>query len=266
MRQVIRKKRELLDSDISESEKIRFWSKVNKTDTCWLWKPKALLSVLRINGVSKTARRISFCLAYKKTPADNFLENTCGNPMCVRPDHLKLVPVYNDNRRREYSKQWRVDNKESYKLSVAKWRKENKAEIARAAKLKAIQYRDNGKSREYARRSYRKKYGKDATYTLSRKLRTRLKEVLKSKGLPKSFSAMRILGCTPTYLRSYLEAQFKPGMTWENYRTWEIDHIIPLGTSKNVEDVKARSHYTNLQPLWKEENNRKGAKHETTHA
>lgn len=38
------------------------------------------------------------------------------------------------------------------------------------------------------------------------------------------------IGCTPRFLRSYLESKFKEGMTWENRgRTgWHVDHIIPL--------------------------------------
>jgi len=54
-------------------------------------------------------------------------------------------------------------------------------------------------------------------------------------------------------------------MTWKNRsnKTWHIDHIIPLSRlNKNSsnEDIKKICHYSNLQPLWAEENIKKSNK------
>ena len=49
-------------------------------------------------------------------------------------------------------------------------------------------------------------------------------------------------------------------MTWENKGAWHIDHIIPTCTAKTEEDLIRLNHYTNLQPLWAEENLKKGSK------
>lgn len=73
------------------------------------------------------------------------------------------------------------------------------------------------------------------------------------------------LGCTIDECRFYIESQFKPGMSWENYGFygWHIDHKIPVATIKDVNDkeqIKRVCHYTNLQPLWAKENLSKGAK------
>jgi len=70
------------------------------------------------------------------------------------------------------------------------------------------------------------------------------------------------IGCTPLFLRDYMEEQFKPGMTWDNRGEWHIDHVIPISAfdlSDPVQQAKC-FHYTNLQPLWGIDNIRKGAK------
>jgi hypothetical protein len=51
-------------------------------------------------------------------------------------------------------------------------------------------------------------------------------------------------------------------MTKENYGKWHTDHIIPCAAF-DLSDPKQQTkcfHYSNIQPLWAEENLRKGAK------
>ena len=55
-----------------------------------------------------------------------------------------------------------------------------------------------------------------------------------------------------------MENQFIDGISWENYGEWHIDHIIPLSTSKSIEEINRLCHYTNLQPLWAFDNLSKG--------
>jgi len=62
----------------------------------------------------------------------------------------------------------------------------------------------------------------------------------------------------------HIEAQFKSGMTWENWsRTgWHLDHIKPLSSfdlSDRAQFLEA-CHYTNYQPLWAKDNLIKGKK------
>jgi len=77
-------------------------------------------------------------------------------------------------------------------------------------------------------------------------------------------SAVNDLGCTIDELKARLESPFQPGMTWDNWGLygWHIDHIIPLA-SFNLEDREQFlkvNHYTNLQPLWCDDNWEKGCK------
>ena len=101
----------------------------------------------------------------------------------------------------------------------------------------------------------------DINYRLSGNLRCRFWQVF--KGNVKQGSAIRDLGCTLPELRLHLEAQFSDGMNWENYGSgWHIDHVVPL-TNFDLSDrdhLRKASHYSNLQPLWKTDNLRKGAK------
>lgn len=68
------------------------------------------------------------------------------------------------------------------------------------------------------------------------------------------------LGCTYEEGRNYLASLFTEGMTWDNHGEWHIDHIIPLASAKTREELEPLFHYTNLQPLWAEDNLKKGAK------
>lgn len=73
---------------------------------------------------------------------------------------------------------------------------------------------------------------------------------------------------TVEQLRTHIEKQFKPGMSWGNYGLWHVDHKIPI-TLFNYEhpsdlDFKRCWSLNNLQPLWAAENIKKGNKIEGT--
>jgi hypothetical protein len=74
----------------------------------------------------------------------------------------------------------------------------------------------------------------------------------------KNNKTLDILGCTFEQLKQHIESQFEPWMSWDNMGTkivsspnimWDIDHIIPLCSAKNEDDIKQLNHYTNLRPL-----------------
>jgi hypothetical protein len=83
------------------------------------------------------------------------------------------------------------------------------------------------------------------------------------KGNSKSASTMKLVGCDIDWLWAWLEIQFKPGMTRENYGpVWEVDHIRPCASFDltDPQQQKLCFHWTNLQPLPPPENRRKNAK------
>jgi len=70
-----------------------------------------------------------------------------------------------------------------------------------------------------------------------------------------------LLGCSRAELIVHIEKQFRPGMCWGNYGKWEVDHIRPYASFDLSDPAQQWTcfHYTNLQPLWAEENVAKGA-------
>jgi hypothetical protein len=51
-------------------------------------------------------------------------------------------------------------------------------------------------------------------------------------------------------------------MSWDNHgkNGWHIDHKFPLAKASSESEIYKLNHYTNLQPLWEEENLRKSDK------
>jgi hypothetical protein len=109
-----------------------------------------------------------------------------------------------------------------------------------------------------ARQAKIKRYMQNPGRKICHNLRARQAQALKKNF--KTGSSIRDLGCSIESLRLHLEAQFQPGMTWENYGRgkdkWNVDHIEPLVmfNLKDPEQIKIAFHYSNLQPLWQTEN------------
>jgi hypothetical protein len=110
--------------------------------------------------------------------------------------------------------------------------------------------------------NFMKKYHNDPIVKLRHRLSCRLREVLKFKSMKKNKSYNDVIGCPPSLLKEHLERQFTNGMSWNNYGLygWHIDHIIPLSSAKTEEEMYKLCHYTNLQPLWAEDNLKKSDK------
>ncbi|MBZ9984959.1 hypothetical protein LB521_27885 [Mesorhizobium sp. BR-1-1-8] len=118
-------------------------------------------------------------------------------------------------------------------------------------------YADNIEyQRERARKREREKRATDKgklDSNISRAMRKSLEVGKKSRR-----SWQSIVGYTVGDLMIHLESQFLPGMTWENYGEWHIDHKVPLAahyyeTPDDIDFKKAWA-ITNLQPLWATDN------------
>jgi hypothetical protein len=68
----------------------------------------------------------------------------------------------------------------------------------------------------------------------------------------------KLVGYDLVQLKEHLQKRFLPGMTWENYGEWHIDHIIPksafnYSTAEHI-DFKRCWALKNLRPLWAHDN------------
>lgn len=75
----------------------RFFSKVEKTPTCWLWKRSTKTNFGLSYGTFKYERRAMaahiFCYEYEigNVPKNMELDHLCRNTLCVNPSHLEPV-------------------------------------------------------------------------------------------------------------------------------------------------------------------------------
>lgn len=163
-------------------------------------------------------------------------------------------------------KRWRRENVEKWRITrnraTAKCRSTPEY-LARRRKIDAIRRKKNaliiGKRHNAWRRL---QYKNNIEFRLKDLLRGRMKRMVGK--LKKSSSAVKILGCSLVELKTHIESQFHPGMTWENhsFNGWHIDHKIPCASFdlNDAEQQKECFHYTNLQPLWAKDNLSKGSK------
>ena len=131
------------------------------------------------------------------------------------------------------------------------------------------QGRVNGRKATNAYRSRIKENHGCSDYTLRKRndpyvrlvanLRRRVLCVISSR--QKSANTMEQLGCSRETLLNHLSHQFDSKMTWDNMGEWHIDHIRPCASFDLTDPAQQREcfHYTNLQPLWAEDNLKKGA-------
>jgi hypothetical protein len=150
----------------------------------------------------------------------------------------------NPEKYKEKQKKYRDNNKLKEKERIKIWRNENREKV----NYKINQYEKNRKKT-------------DSNYKLIRNVRVRIYQFFKKNGYRKNKRTLDILGCNYPFLKEYLESKFTDGMSWDKIgEEIHIDHIIPLSSAKNEDEVYKLCHYTNLQPLWSEDNLKKGNK------
>lgn len=160
----------------------------------------------------------------------------------------------------------RVSKSVAAKRAKSKWITDNRKERLRSAlayyyrnrKPHPIEVLSDSRVARYAR--IKRKV--DPQFAIVSRLRATMSRALRRQFTRKSARTFELIGCSPVELRAHIESLFLPGMSWENRLLWHVDHKKPLASFDLRDPVQQRLafHFTNLQPLWARDNQRKGAR------
>ena len=189
----------------------------------------------------------------------------CSN-ICQHQLQLNKNRNYYKNNRvlcLQKEKQYRENNKEILKKYIKLYYNINKEKLLDNAKEKYLLNKDKvkiyqKKNRENIRKKQNTRYRNDKNFYIKVNLRNSLSQRIRNNNCKKLDNYVNLIGCSINFLKQYLENQFKDGMTWENHNRygWHIDHIVGVCNFDltKLEEQKKCFHYTNLQPLWCDDN------------
>jgi hypothetical protein len=203
----------------------------------------------------------------------------------------KEYRLKNPEKQKESSKRWRLKNpekqKEIYKSYIEKnphmastiRSRERRKDIEYNKKINerrrqfyiknAVKLREKRKEyyynnkKEERKRNNRWKVNKlktDPVFRCKKNIRDRIRQYMKGKQISKR--TFDIIGLTQEEFKKYVESMFLCGMSWNNYGEWDIDHITPLCTAKTEEEIINLNFYTNLRPMWHNDNIKRNRKYD----
>ena len=169
--------------------------------------------------------------------------------LCMKKENQKNYKKHKeawDERTKKYGK---TESSKKYRREWAKNKYHNNEEFRKNCIKKVVEYE-------------RKKLDTDPEFKLKHTLRNRLRKAIKKKNANKCKKTMDLIGCSTSKLMNHLESQFQEGMSWENHGEWHIDHIKAIAKFNLLDENEQKKcfHWSNLQPLWAEENISKGDK------
>lgn len=158
----------------------------------------------------------------------------------------------------EYDKLNYQKNKDKIKESSARYKKENRDKVLKQKKEYDFNHKKERNKKRMER--FKKRMKTDSFFKLKNSIRKSIINSIKRKNFLKKTKTEEILGCSFEEFKKHLELKFEPWMNWENYGNWngtpkeknvawDIDHIIPIDSAKNEEDLLSLNYYKNLRPF-----------------
>ena len=192
------------------------------------------------------------CLIQKDLTEFYFFNNryelkckTCLNKIQrERPSRKVVIIKYEEKNKETLNKkraEYRKNNREKCNYRCRRYYQQNKEKV-------------NNRQKKYIK----KRRKNDFKFKIECSLRESLIKSIKKKY--KKSSALILIGLSVEDFQKYIESKFQKGMTWENWgkgeNKWNLDHILPieLFDLTDTNQQKICFHYTNLQPLWQNEN------------
>jgi hypothetical protein len=173
-----------------------------------------------------------------------------------RAAYMRLWRSRNPERVAEINREYRARLGNKEKIAAKQKERYERLKPLILARNKAWRQNNPEKCRANKRRSQMQ----NPIVKLKDRLRRRVLLALDRAKTGKCGRTFELIGCTPQFLKEYLESKFQAGMSWAVRRSFHIDHIKPcaLFDLTNPEQQKACFYYKNLQPLRPVDNLRKG--------
>jgi hypothetical protein len=204
-----------------------------------------------------------------KSSKDSHRSNCKDCSKSYRDNNKEKEKIYREENKEKIKEQyesWYSKNKDRIKEVKSKYYELNKEVILEKSSLqyqrnrsKKLDYQKDYQSRNKDKRnkylSERRK--NNVLFRLITNIRNLINNSFYEVGFSKKSRTHEILGCSFDEFKNYLESNFEVWMNWENRGIytgefnvgWDIDHIIPLSSASNEEDLVKLNHYTNLRPL-----------------
>ena len=167
---------------------------------------------------------------------------------------------------KEKRKLYLIENEEKLIAQGKKYVEANKESI----KQKKKAYCENNRDKINA--AIAKRFANNPQAKLAHNMRARFHDALKRADIMKTEKTFDLIGCSIAHCKKHLEDQFTDGMSWDNYgsdrngtvpRFWHADHVRPIAAFDLTDEDQRKKcfNYKNLQPLWSQDNLKKGCKY-----
>lgn len=170
-------------------------------------------------------------------------------------------------KRYQDSYRWRVNHRDRFRELNRLSYERTKILKGRPARMSPEEKRIRraaGRKRRWQAILFRERWRRrnEPMFAIRERLRATMRCALSRQFTRKSARTVDLIGCTPTELKAHIESLFVPGMSWANRNLWHVDHIRPLASFdlRDPDQQRTAFNWKNLQPLWSEENRKKGAR------
>ena len=197
----------------------------------------------------------------------------------------------NKEERKEYKKNYYLENKEEINERKRKYYLVHKEELNIQSKEYKLEHKEEIKeyNKKYSsenkeernvrrRKSAKIRYNNDPIYKRVHLIRDIFRgiliKIITNGNITErnNSNCLKLFGTTVDGLKKHIESQFTDTMSWYNHGhiynpdAWQLDHIIPIGSFDFTieENFTKAFHYTNTQPLMSSDHIEKSSKEKGT--